>query len=295
MTRPFLPAALAVCIAVTLPLPANAQSALEFGYKDRLFQQEYVLPEEMSQSQVRAYFNAVMTLGLLNPEYAKIGGDQAAIRKRLGGECGARFFSGLAPSSLTAAQQRLEAMPNPAPSENYIIRTPCDLQVLLYLAASMDAASTSRQLDSLRTLIQERYVDDWVTPDRATDPVFIQSARKLAALWARTNRLTAKGVKAAGVISADLEAGPLTTRVAKFNDAATYAAVDARLTALEEQAPGLLERERAEAAVRQKEEARNAYREQLIAGANGDVEPPRLHRRPFGLSHAAMAVSPSMA
>ena len=25
------------------------------------------------------------------------------------------------------------------------------------------------------------------------------------------------------------------------------------------------------------------------------LEPPRLHRRPFGLSHAAMAVSPSMA
>lgn len=271
MTRPFLPAALAVCIALTAKLPANAQNSFEFGYKDRLFQQEYVLPDEMSQSEVKQYAQAMMTLGLLNPEFAKIGGDQAAIRKRLGGECGQRFLSGLAPTNLTTAQQRIEAMPAPHQTENYVIRTPCDLQVLVYLAATMDAASTSRQLEGLRISIQERYHDDWVMAAQATDPVFIQSARKLAALWSRANRLTSKGVLAAGKISGELEAGPLTARVAKFSDAATYAAIDARLTALEEQAPELIQREQAEAAVRQKEAARNAYREELIAGANGDV------------------------
>ena len=271
MTRPFLPAAFAVCIAMTSTLPANAQSSFEFGYKDRLFQQEYVLPDEMPQSEVKQYAQAMITLGLLNPEFAKIGGDQAAIRKRLGGECGQRFLRGLAPTNLTMAQQRIEAMPAPQQTENYVIRTPCDLQVLVYLAATMDAASTSRQLEGLRISIQERYQDDWVMAAQATDPVFIQSARKLAALWSRANRLTSKGVLAAGKISGELEAGPLTARVAKFSDAATYATIDAQLAALEQQAPEIIQRAQAEAAERQKEQARIAYREELIAGANGDV------------------------
>jgi len=150
MTRPFFPAALAVLATCVSVIPANAQNSYEFGYKDRLFQQEYVLPDEISQSDLKQYGQAMMTLGLLNPEFAKIGGDQAAIRKRLGGECAQRFLNGLAPKNPTMAQQRIEATPAPQQTENQVIRTPCDLQVLVYLAATMDASSTSRQLEGLR-------------------------------------------------------------------------------------------------------------------------------------------------
>lgn len=88
MIRPFIPIATAVLLSAVSFFPAHAQNTFEFGMKDRVFQQDYVLPDEVSQEQIDLIKVGAVAIALVNPNFSKIVADTQGLRARLHGECG---------------------------------------------------------------------------------------------------------------------------------------------------------------------------------------------------------------
>ncbi|MBA4790208.1 MAG: hypothetical protein H2042_10970 [Rhizobiales bacterium] len=271
-----LPAAGLACLATTLVVmggpPAAAQASFEFGYKDRIFKQQYVLPEEIPASRLNEVALALVAIAMANPTTATVVTDPNVLRRQLQGECGVILLRRLAPGPMTDAQRALAKMPDALdPMPDRLIKVTCNAQVLYFVAASADPASTDRQLDDLARYIPERFRDDWVMIDRIQDARLLPSLKKFATLWFRADLLKRKGVSGAADILSELESGPFSLRLSKFADAEGYDPVDARLTSLENDAVQRLPRLQAEDAASRKEREQAAYAARLLREADDAV------------------------
>lgn len=237
--------------------------------KDRVFQQDYVLPDEVSQEQIDLIKVGAVAIALVNPNFSKIVEDTQGLRARLHGECGLSLTQRMVPTALTDLQKRVEQLP--AASVDRKAKTTCPMQVILYSIALSDPNVMQTQLDWLAKAIPRRFADDWVDPGTADDPAFLARVRDYAALVSRADRLKSKGITLDASITGPLESGPYVERVTAVAAPPVRARLDAQLTALEEEAPALWKRREAEAAEKRMAEEQKAYIAQLIANADHDV------------------------
>lgn len=271
-----LPAAGLAYLAATLVVmgsaPATAQTSFELGYKDRIFKQQYVLPDEIPASKVMEVAVALAAIAMTNPAAASNVMELDALRRRLQGECAVMLLQRLAPEPSTEAQRALAKLPDAVdPMPHRLIKTECNAQVLLFMLASLDPASTDGQLDDLAHSIPERFREDWVMIDRIEDPVLSPSLKKISSLWSRANLMKRKGVAGATDVLAALESGPFALRLSKFTESPGYEEMDSRLTALEQEAAQRLTRQQTEDAALKKEKEQAAYAAQLMAEADDAI------------------------
>ena len=178
--------------------PALAQRSVEFGYKDRIFEQKYVLPDNVSAAQVAT---AVLLLAVRLP-----GGQDPRLIEAMGGQCASTFVKDvgletLASPERTPTQVALDQLPSdarvevPRPGMMEAFSTPgmpdeaCVLQEMLFRQAYQDSLSTERQLADLARRIRQRFATSLVPAAKVKDPQWRQAADRLAVIAARAQRL----------------------------------------------------------------------------------------------------------
>lgn len=242
-------------LALLSAVEASAQERLEFGYKDRIFEQKYVLPEEMTADQ--AFGFSMVALGL-NALGLVPGPSNPAVEKMLGGTCAGTFaatFVRNAPS--TDSQRALEDQPDvpqQRPPAGTRVKVTCEQQVTLFYEAFSDQLSTDRQLRHLAKEISARFADDWLSTGDMKDPTLRKGAQRVADFGIRVDRIRRKGGDVAGDLKTALTAKTVLGRMKDFADDATYAAVNEGLTRAETEVNIELTRIYAEAQ-RQRDEA----------------------------------------
>ncbi|MEP9380570.1 hypothetical protein ABLE91_28020 [Aquabacter sp. CN5-332] len=275
MTRSLSSTAAAVLLNIALIAPAGAQVAYEFGYKDRVFDQNYVLPDELRQSQITAIGNAVSLVGLVNQALADAPSNPT-VKKILNGQCGELLVlnAPLPSGAMTDAQRAIEQFPNVTVARSEaddLVKVPCGLQVRAFYAAFVDAASQEYQLRRLADHIRRTFADDWFTSAQIADPAIQGGVQRLAGLLARADRLTRKGMALPEDIRTPLKEGTFKARIQSLADDAAYGALDAKLTALEQRAGQELVRLQADRKAQQEGAERDALRKRLIAEAERAV------------------------
>ncbi|MDE1571179.1 hypothetical protein [Aquabacter sediminis] len=242
-------------LALLSAVEASAQERLEFGYKDRIFEQKYVLPEEMTADQ--AFGFSMVALGL-NALGLVPGPSNPAVEKMLGGTCAGTFaatFVSAAPS--TDIQRALEDQPDvpqQRPPAGTRVKVTCEQQVTLFYEAFSDQLSTDRQLRRLAKEISARFADDWLSTGDMKDPTLRKGAQRVADFGIRVDRIRRKGGDVAGDLKTVLTEKTVLGRMKDFADDATYAAVNEGLTRAETEVNTELTRIYAEAQ-RQRDEA----------------------------------------
>ncbi|MFG1359168.1 hypothetical protein [Xanthobacter pseudotagetidis] len=263
--------ALGVLIALS-PVSAIAQRGVEFGYKDRIFEQKYVLPTDFSALDARGVWGMA---ALLASGGVKLIDDR--LIEAAGGACAYGLL--LAPPEAgTPAQVAIDRMPKVkiADDPNVLSRTPaspaerCLVQLILFRDAMEDSLSMDQQLDRLARHMRRQYAAEWLFPSEIADPMVRKGTIRFKRLTERVQRLDERGI----AVPSDLgvSAKPIGWRdgIQALKDDAAYAKVDAALTTVEDEAARALleqqerkkaEEQRAEEEKRAQEERRRAEEE----------------------------------
>ncbi|MFG1400263.1 hypothetical protein, partial [Roseixanthobacter pseudopolyaromaticivorans] len=204
----------------------------EYGYKDRIFEQKYVLPEQLIRRDVLNQSAALGAFADPNRFFS------AELTEAMGGMCDLALVAikTVNQEPLTQAQiffsnldaQQDRSLSEPAPPDEM-----CRLQTGYFKAAYADDMSTDRQLADLAAQIRKRFAADWLSRAEAGRADIQLGAQRYARIQHRIDLLTRVGIS---VPKANL-GGINLTRVKEAltllaNDDA-YAAVEHSLSQLE--------------------------------------------------------------
>ncbi len=252
-------AALIATLIAAAPGPAQAQRRVEFGYKDRIFDEKYVY-EPQSNPLALMTVIAAAQIRLTPGADGRPSLPSPRLLEAMGGACGSLLIptagneDALTPSqkALQAQAQQAQAQQartqdapqsqQTAPGPETIELGPndeCVIQMLLFETAFADPLSTDAQLSRLSRQMRQRFGQVWITPDEARDPALREGAARQRALSQRVTRLRAAGID----LPPELEELRTQGKVQGFAAAARrlaaaepYATLDRQLTALEETA-----------------------------------------------------------
>ncbi|MFG1412731.1 hypothetical protein V5G24_16605 [Xanthobacter sp. VTT E-85241] len=240
MASPRLIRTLALCGCLgLLAFPAAARS--EYGYKDRIFEQKYVLPEKPSDNELVMLRLSLMMIGI-TPEQID-GFFNAELAQAMGGLC-----------DWAALQKKGVSRPPPSPAQNLIAQAPeplskldakprrpevtgtelCLAQTVLFKKAYGDGLSTDRQLSDLAAATRRRFAANWI-PQAELQRTDVQTAaqRLWTILW-RVQRLAGVGVAVPAADGGALEDLPIKEALKQLVGDEPYATIDRRLTEIEE-------------------------------------------------------------
>ncbi|MFG1359323.1 hypothetical protein [Xanthobacter pseudotagetidis] len=254
------------------PVPSAAQRSVEFGYKDRIFEQKYVLPDALSALDAQGIWAGAIVFAA-----GGIRVIDAGLLKAAGGACAYALILA-PPKPETPAQVAIDRMPKlkGVDDPNVLFGTPasaperCFVQLVLFRDAMEDSLSMDRQLDDLARHMRREYAAEWLSPAEIADPKVSEAVVRLKVLADRVRRLEERGI----ALPADLVVSSKPVRwrdgIQAMKDDATYARADAALTAVEEeaarsyleqQARKKAEEQRAQEEKRAQEERRRAEEE----------------------------------
>ncbi|MFG1223695.1 hypothetical protein [Xanthobacter wiegelii] len=252
----------AVILAALGPAPALAQRGVEFGYKDRIFEQNFLLPDHMNALQAQQ-INVTLTLR----RATGLGLFDSRLIRAAGGICARAWFMSLPDPDLTApVHATLARMPpakvdgDAAPDDpGTLMNQPatqddmCVAQFLLFERAWQDPASMEQQLTGLAKNMRTRFAAEWLSDRDAMDPHMVMAGTRLKAIFIRTLRLQRLGldVMPDEVGSGQKTGRPLRSIILQGRDDAFYDRLNAQLTEVEEETANAFlkaEREKAGAA-----------------------------------------------
>lgn len=177
-----------------------AQGRDEYGYKDRIFIENFYVPDDIDQE----HASPIWRLAL--PFIVNFDWPQRVFSRRFieatGGICDTalllKFTSKSGPVSIfvSSDQSYIDAMPK-APDVQ--LMTPnfsdlCMLQSVLFRKAYDDGLSTDRQLSALAEATRRRFATQWVSPSDAERPGLETGALRLSDIYRRIDRLRRIGV-----------------------------------------------------------------------------------------------------
>ncbi|MEP9365825.1 hypothetical protein [Xanthobacter sp. VNH20] len=241
MASPRLIRTLALCGGLgLLALPHSAEA--EYGYKDRIFEQKYVLPEKPSDSELVLLRLSLMMIGI-TPEQID-GFFSAELAQAMGGLC-----------DWAALQKKAVSRPPPSPAQDLIAQAPeplskldakprppevtdtelCLAQTVLFKKAYGDSLSTDRQLSDLAAATRRRFAANWI-PQAELQRADVQTAaqRLWTILW-RTKRLAGVGIAVPAADGGALEDIPIKDALKQLMGDEPYTTIDRRLTEIEEE------------------------------------------------------------
>lgn len=264
MASPRLVRTLALCGGLgLLALPHSAEA--EYGYKDRIFEQKYVLPEKPSDNELVLLRLSLIMIGI-TPEQID-GFFSAELAQAMGGLC-----------DWAALQKKAVSRPPPSPAQDLIAQAPeplskldakprppevtdtelCLAQTVLFKKAYGDSLSTDRQLNDLAAATRRRFAANWI-PQAELQRTDVQTAaqRLWNILW-RTKRLAGVGIAVPAAGGGALEDSPIKDALKQLMGDEPYATIDRRLTEIEEETARALQ---AREAARKQE---NAQRQEAV-------------------------------
>ncbi|MFG1413779.1 hypothetical protein V5G24_21975 [Xanthobacter sp. VTT E-85241] len=251
---------LALCGSLgLLALPHSAKA--EYGYKDRIFEQKYVLPEKPSDNELVMLRLSLMMIGI-TPEQID-GFFSAELAQAMGGLCDWAALQKKAVSRPPAspAQEIIAQAPEPLSKLDAKPRPPevtgtelCLAQTVLFKKAYGDGLSTDRQLSDLAAATRRRFAANWI-PQAELQRTDVQTAaqRLWTILW-RVQRLAGVGVVVPAADGGALEDIPIKEALKRLMGDEPYATIDRRLTEIEEETARALQAR--EAARKQKDAQR---------------------------------------
>jgi len=236
-----------LALAALLPVPASAQRSVEFGYKDRIFEQKYVLPEAVNAVQLELVSGASFLQAL------KSGGSPDKLDPTLlaagGGTCAAFFVSAQAEPTPTEAQAAIQKFGKRRDSGGWdeVSRSPvtedkkCVAQLMMFRAAYADSLSTEGQLTQLSSAMRSRFASEWLSQAEVGAARMRQAAARMKAISTRVERLADYGIDIPGDLLAQFERPNAKASLVALGDEPLFAAIDARLSAIEAQAASMLQ------------------------------------------------------
>lgn len=224
------------------PPPALAQRSVEFGYKDRIFEQKYVLPDNVNAVQLGlitggSFMQALQSGG--SPDKL-----DPALMTAAGGTCAAFFVDAQAEPPLTDAQaairkfgQRRDSGGWDAVSRSAVTQDKkCVAQLMLFRAAYADSFSTQAQLAQLASAMRSRFASEWLSQSEIGTVRTQQAAQRLRAIWSRLERLSEYGIDVPSDMLAQFDQPSAKASLLAAGDERLSASTDARLSDLEAQA-----------------------------------------------------------
>lgn len=240
--------------------PAWAQRSVEFGYKDRIFEQKYALPDNVNAVQLGlitggSFMQALQSGG--SPDKL-----DPALMTAAGGTCAAFFVDAQAEPPPTDAQtairkfgQRRDSGGWDAVSRSAVTQDKkCVAQLMLFRAAYADSLSTQAQLAQLASAMRSRFASEWLSQSEIGTARTQQAAQRLKAIWSRLERLSEYGIDIPSDMLAQFDQPSANASLGAASDERLSAGTDARLSALEAQAATSLQQRNEQ----QKAEAKRA-------------------------------------
>ena len=263
----------AVILAALGPPPALAQRGVEFGYKDRIFEQKYLLPDGLNAFEVQNY---LLMSGLRAMATTGGSGFDSRVLEAAGGTCANLFINSQPLPDRTPAQTSIDRMPRSREpqSPEELARRPasndelCSAQMRLFQIAFTDSMSMDHQLAGLAKSMRTRFAGEWVSPSEIADPKVQHAAAILRSIVDKLSRLEEHDIEVPTEVSGGtfVEAAgavPSARRLllAAKADPAGFDRYDARLSTAEEGAGAAL----TEQAARKEAEEKRAREERLRA------------------------------
>lgn len=194
----------AVILAALGPAPALAQRGVEFGYKDRIFEQNYLLPDPLDEHQ--AMVAAMLAMARPGAKHdGQPGLPGRHVIEAMGGACVDALYPDPYVMEKSPTQLELERLgnvkvpgdPGMGGGKSRTERQLCLWQMSLFDTAFADPLSTDSQLDDLSRYMRKRYQAAWVSSADIADPKVMEGARRATVLAIRISRLKHFGVAAA--------------------------------------------------------------------------------------------------
>ncbi|MFG1465691.1 hypothetical protein V5F77_22670 [Xanthobacter sp. DSM 24535] len=247
MASPRLIRTLALCGSLgLLASPAFARS--EYGYKDRIFEQKYVLPEKLSDDELVMLRLLFMTIGTTVAQIEAFFGQELA--QAMGGLCDTVVILKTAVSAppLSPAQDIIAkaAQSSPAPTSKpqrsgLSADELCLGQSVLFKFAYADSLSTDRQLSDLAAATRRRFAANWMSLAELQRTDMQTAARRLSDIRSRVARLAAVGVVVSAADGGAMQDTPVKETLKQLLGDEPYTTIDRRLTEIEEEAVRSLE------------------------------------------------------
>jgi hypothetical protein len=114
----------------------------------------------------------------------------------------------------------------------------CDAQLVAFRLAYADDLATTQQLAALARNMRARFADRWLSPAEVADPKVKLAAARMRAIDVRVDRLGDHGIDVPADLCGLYEKKTQTASLKALEDDALFAAIDARLTAIEDEASG---------------------------------------------------------
>ena len=262
----------AVILAALGPAPALAQRGVEFGYKDRIFEQKYLLPDGLNAFEVQNY---LLMSGLRAMATGGSGFDSRVL-EAAGGTCANLFINSQPLPARTPAQTSIDRMPRSREpqSPEELTRRPasndelCSAQMRLFQVAFTDSMSMDHQLAGRAKSMRPRFAGEWVSPSEMADPKVQHAAAILRSIVDKLSRLEEHDIEvptdvSGGTFVEAAGAVPSARRLllAAKSDPAGFDRYDARLSTAEEGAVAAL----TEQAIRREAEEKRVREERLRA------------------------------
>ncbi|OYY88215.1 MAG: hypothetical protein B7Y12_04830, partial [Rhizobiales bacterium 24-66-13] len=258
---------LALCGSLgLLALPASARS--EYGYKDRIFEQKYVLPETLSDDELVMLRLLFMTIGTTAAQIDAFFG--AELAQAMGGLCDTVVVLKTAVSAppLSPAQDIIAkaAQSSPAPTSKpqrsgSSTDELCLGQTVLFKFAYADSLSTDRQLSDLAAATRRRFAASWIAPAELQRTDMQTAARRLSDVRSRVARLATVGVVVSAADGGAMQDTPVKQTLKQLTGDEPYTTIDRRLTEIEEEAVRSLQ---AREATRRQDELRRQEEDQKL-------------------------------
>ncbi|MCL8385915.1 hypothetical protein, partial [Xanthobacter aminoxidans] len=260
---------------------------VEFGYKDRIFEQKYLLPDGLNAFEVQNY---LLMSGLRAMAVTGGSGFDSRVLQAAGGTCAGLFVGSQTLPDRTPAQTAIDRTPESQETQSpeELVRRPasndelCSAQMRLFQVAFTDSMAMDHQLAGLAKSMLARFAGEWVSPSEMADPRMQRAAFSVHSVMTKLYRLAAHGIEvpsdASGGAFEDAAGAIASIRrllLAAKSDPAGIDRYDARLSAAEDEAAATLaeraarkeaeEKQAREERARAEEEARQAERRQQEA------------------------------
>lgn len=236
--------------------PALAQRRVEFGYKDRIFEQKYVLGDQISESEQPAAMLAVHLRLMPNPDGGPPSLPAPRVIEAMGGVCRMFLVAGAGRNDLTPSQRELDAAPAVQGSASQAQATKglegedmsCIVQMVLYEEAYADSLSTDAQLSRLARDMRRRFRNVVISVAEATDPTALEGIRHGTSVRIRLGRLERAGVDIPASLREAVKGQgeqDFTASARQWARPERYEPIERQLTALEDDAARSLREARA--------------------------------------------------
>jgi len=190
----------AVILAALGPGPALAQRGVEFGYKDRIFEQKYLLPDGLNAFEVQNY---LLMSGLRAMATTGGNGFDRRVLEAAGGTCAGLFVGSQTLPDRTPAQTAIDRTPESQETQSpeELVRRPasndelCSAQMRLFQVAFTDSMSMDHQLAGLAKSMRTRFAGEWVSPSELADPRMQRAAFSVHSIMTKLYRLAAHGIE----------------------------------------------------------------------------------------------------